>query len=102
MIAAHTGVDWTQVLVAGVPAIIAAIFAGVAMVLAQLNRRSLRTPSGDPIGHVVERAQDLSALAVASTTGAKGPAVEDARRRLNGGEHAKLTELPERETKGNT
>ena len=102
MIGATASLDWTQVIVVGVPTIIAAIFSGIAMLRTGRNAKALKTPSGDPIGHVVERSQDLAALAVASTTGAKGPAVEDARRRLNGGKDAQLTELPNRETKGNT
>lgn len=102
MTASTVTIDLTQVLIVGVPAWIAAVFAGLAMLRAHKNGKALRTPSGDPIGHVVERAQDLAALAVASTTGAKGPAVEDARRRLNGGDDAQLTELPHRETKGNS
>lgn len=88
-------VNWTQVLVYGVPAWIAAVFAGLASLRAHQNGRQLRTPSGDNIGHVAERAQDLSALAVAAATGAKGPAVDMARRRLNGGVGAQLTALPD-------
>jgi hypothetical protein len=47
-------VNWTTVLVAlisALPAIIAALYAG------KVNR-AIRTPSGDPIGHVVERAHE--------------------------------------------
>jgi hypothetical protein len=50
-------VDWTNVLVAliaGLPAIIAAI--GVLFV-----RRDLKLPSGEKIGHVIERSHDLTA-----------------------------------------
>lgn len=53
-------VDWTQVLIVGVPAYIAALGACVATIISALNRRSLRTPSGDPIGHVVERGHEAS------------------------------------------
>lgn len=51
-------VNWTQVLVVGVPAYIAAMGAATAAVMGALNRRNLRTPSGDSIGQVVERAHD--------------------------------------------
>jgi len=53
-------VSWQEVclaLIAALPGLIAAIFAG-------LNRRSLKTPSGQPIGAVAERAHDLSAVSV--------------------------------------
>ncbi len=62
------GVDWTQVLVTGVPAIIAAVFAGLALLVTSLNRRSLRTPSGDSIGEQVESAHHLTAANTALLT----------------------------------
>ena len=49
-------IDWTNVLVAliaGLPAIIAAIFAGSV-------HRQVKTPSGKSIGHVVEYAHDTA------------------------------------------
>lgn len=49
-------VNWTQVLIVGVPAYIAAIFAGVAMLMGNHNRNSLRVPSGGTIGEKVESA----------------------------------------------
>ncbi len=48
-------IDWTQVLILGVPAYIAALGGAVAAVIAARNRRDLRTPSGQPLGHVVDR-----------------------------------------------
>lgn len=47
-------VDWTPVLVAIIPSIPASIAAWRAGGI----RRDIRTPSGDPIGHVVERAHE--------------------------------------------
>jgi len=47
-------VDWTNVLdslIAVIPAVVAAVYAGKI-------HRAIRTPSGDPLGHVVERAHD--------------------------------------------
>lgn len=78
-------VNWTEVLISGVPAIIAAIGSAIAVVIGAANRKNLKTPSGDPIGTVVERAHDLSAVTVAATTGIDGPLVRRARQRLNGG-----------------
>lgn len=78
-------INWTQVLITGVPAIIAAIGSAIAVVIGAANRRNLKTPSGDPIGQVVERTHDLSAVSVAATTGIDGPLVRKARVRLNGG-----------------
>lgn len=48
----------TQVLVVGVPAYIGAIFAGIAMLRGGQNRAALKTPSGDTLGVVAERAHD--------------------------------------------
>lgn len=76
-------VDWMQVLIVGVPAYIAALGGAVAAVIGTLNRRALQTPSGDPIGHVVERGHDLAAVAVAAATGTNGPAVTKALAKLN-------------------
>ena len=76
-------VNWTQVLIVGVPAYIAAILAGIATVIGTLNRVSLRTPSGDSIGTVVERAHDLAAVGVAAATNTNGPAVTAALTKLN-------------------
>ena len=44
-------------------ALIAALPALVAAILAALNRRDLKTPSGMTIGYVAERGHDLAALA---------------------------------------
>ena len=94
MTVAAAQVNWTQVLVYGVPAWIAAVFAGLASLRARKNGQALQTPSGDSIGCVVERGHDLSAITVAATTGAKGPVVTEARKRLNGGRGAQLEHLP--------
>lgn len=71
-----TAVNWTTVLVTGVPAIIAAMFSGVALVIVSLNRRQLRTPSGDTIGQVSERAEHIAHATNAS--------VRQLHERLNG------------------
>lgn len=78
MIAAQ--VNWTTVLVSlitTVPAILAALYA-------RSNNRSLKTPSGDPIGTVAERTHDLAALSTLAVSGvtATGP-MKEAGRRLN-------------------
>jgi hypothetical protein len=53
-------IDWTNVIVVGVPSILSALFAGVAMMIAASNRRQLQTPSGDRIGAVAERTHDIT------------------------------------------
>lgn len=54
-------IDWTTVIVAGISAI-GSLVTGVLVVLVRL---AIRTPSGDPIGHVVERGHDLAAANLA-------------------------------------
>lgn len=49
-------VNWTQVLIVGVPAYIAAFGAAIAAILGAKNRNSLATPSGRSIGKQVESA----------------------------------------------
>ena len=49
--------DWTPVLVA----LITAVPSTLAVVFAFLIHREQQTPSGDPIGSVVERTHDLAA-----------------------------------------
>jgi hypothetical protein len=61
-------VDWTQVLVVGVPAYIAATFAGIAVVLGSLNRRNLKTSNGGSIADAVEQTHAI-ATANAATLG---------------------------------
>lgn len=85
MIVALTHVDWTQVLIVGVPAYIAALGAAIAAVIAAINHRNMKTPSGDSIGTVVERTHDLSAVTTAAATGISGPLSQRAVERLNGG-----------------
>lgn len=48
-------------------ALITAVPATVAAVVALKNRRSIRTPSGDPIGRVMERTHEASVADVALT-----------------------------------
>jgi hypothetical protein len=82
-------VDWTAVLVLGIPGYIAAAGGVIAAVKSTQNRRNLhtgngesigalvqqtrdrtedlKTPSGDPIGAVAERAEHLSSADVALT-----------------------------------
>lgn len=72
-------IDWTLVLVAAISSVPATLAALVGLA----NRRALRTPSGDPIGHVVERTHDLTAVqTLAVGVEAKKP-MEDSARRLN-------------------
>jgi hypothetical protein len=78
-------IDWTQVLILGVPAYIAAVGGAVAAIIAAKSRRALATPSGDPIGHVVERtheagiANNLLLRAMNGTTkAAEGETLKDA------------------------
>lgn len=55
---------WPDVVIAAIVALPGIL----ASVLAYLNRRAIRTPSGDKIGEVMERTHDLSAADVALTT----------------------------------
>lgn len=52
---------WADVLIA----LIASVPGTLAALLAYMNRRSIRTPSGDPIGHVAERAEHASQVGMA-------------------------------------
>jgi hypothetical protein len=52
-------IDWTAVITAAVPTVPATL----AVLLANHTRKQIRTPSGDSIGHVVERTHDLAAVA---------------------------------------
>jgi hypothetical protein len=57
-------VDWTNVIdtaIVTIPAIIAAILAGKI-------HRQIKTPSGDPIGKVIERTHELAAVGVATVS----------------------------------
>lgn len=79
-----TGVqlNLTDVLVVGVPAYIAAIGAAVAAIISALNRSTLKTPSGNNIGHVVERTHDLAAVSLAAIIGQDGPTLSQSVQRL--------------------
>jgi cobalamin synthase len=57
-----TTLGWPDVAVA----LIAAAPALLAAILAYLNNRAIKTPSGDKIGSVVERTHDLAAVAAPS------------------------------------
>lgn len=54
MLGVANSLDWGEVIAAVVPSIMTAITA----VIGLLVHRQIKTPSGDPIGHVVERAHD--------------------------------------------
>ena len=53
-------VDWTQVLIVGVPAYIAATFAGVATLYTVRVHGQIKTPSGKSLGEVTEYAHDTA------------------------------------------
>jgi hypothetical protein len=55
-----TAIDWTAVLVVGVPAYIASIGAAVAAIYAIKIRHDVQTPSGDSLGAVAERTHDIA------------------------------------------
>lgn len=83
-------VDWTQVLIIGVPAYIAALGGCVGAWRGTQNRTALKatnetlqTPSGDSIGAVAERTHDLAAVSVAAVTGTNGPEVTKAMAKLD-------------------
>ena len=54
-------IDWNGFLEVGVPVWIAAICSGAAAIISSMNRRNLKTPSGDPIGKQVESTHHLTA-----------------------------------------
>lgn len=54
MIAVAQGLDWGEVIAAVVPSVISLL----TVVFTALIHRQIKTPSGDPIGHVVERAHE--------------------------------------------
>lgn len=72
-------IDWTNVIDTAIVAIPATIAAWASL----LGVRRLRTPSGDNIGHVVERTHDLAAVGVAAVTGAGTAALARSEERLN-------------------
>jgi hypothetical protein len=53
-------IDWTQVLVTGIPATIAALCSGAALIIVALNRRTLKTPSGQGVGRLTEESWELA------------------------------------------
>jgi hypothetical protein len=52
-------INWTDVLLYGVPAYIAALGSAVAAVLGQINRRNLRTSNGATIAQHVEATHEV-------------------------------------------
>jgi hypothetical protein len=57
-------VDWTQVILAAIGAVVAVVNGlGIALVLARI-----RTPSGDRIGAIAERTEHLASASVTHTT----------------------------------
>ena len=75
MLAAIDGTNVLDTLIVTLPAIIAAVFAG-------LIHHQIKTPSGDSIGSVAERTHDMAAVSVAAVTGTNGPQVTKAAERL--------------------
>jgi hypothetical protein len=61
-------VDWTGFLEVGVPVWISAVGGAIAAIISALNRRALRTPSGDPIGEQVESTHHLTSANTALLT----------------------------------
>lgn len=53
-------IDWTTVLVVGVPAYIAAVAAPLAALYGARLKRDVKTPSGDTLGAVAERTHDIT------------------------------------------
>ena len=72
-------IEWTTVIVAAIPTVPATL----AVILANGNRRAIRTPSGDPIGHVVERTHDLAAVNAAALGTEAGTGLARSVERLN-------------------
>lgn len=62
-------VNWTAVLIYGVPAYIAAIFAGIAALRSGANGRALKTSNGATVGQMVEQAHAVAEDAAAAKTG---------------------------------
>ena len=77
-----------------VTGLIAAIGSTIAAVMGSLNRRNLKTPSGDSIGAVAERTHDLAAVGVAAVTNTNGPAVTAALAKLNADPKAPVSVPP--------
>ena len=87
-------VNWTAVLVVGVPAYIGAVGGAVAAIIAALNRRALKTPSGPSIGSMVENALHTS-LANNYHLRSIGNAVNAPESQAATAEAAKVPDLPE-------
>lgn len=71
------GLDWTQVVVIGVPAYIAALGGAAAAIISSLNRRNLRTSNGHSIAETVEHTHEI-AVATATAVNAEPPPIEEA------------------------
>lgn len=72
-------IDWTNVIDTAIVAVPATIAAWASL----LGVRRMRTPSGDNIGHVVERTHDLAAVGVAAVTGGGTASLTRSEDRLN-------------------
>jgi hypothetical protein len=78
------GIDWTIVIASAIPTVPATL----AVIVSAANRRSLKTPSGDAIGHVVERTHDLAAVAAAGIGMTAQPALSKSAERLDADENS--------------
>ena len=56
----HVEIDWTAVLVYGLPTWIAAMGGAIAAVVSALNRRNSKTPNGHTLGQLVEEAHGIA------------------------------------------
>ena len=75
--------DWTQVLIVGVPAYIAALGGAIAAIIAAANRRAIHTAGGESIAQVAERTHDLAAVATLSSGGEPQAELAQVAERLN-------------------
>lgn len=84
-------VNWTTVLVYGVPAYIAAFAGVIAAIRGTQNRNAIQTPSGDSIGHVAERTHDLTAVNAAALSTTASAGLERSVARINDDPSAPVT-----------
>jgi hypothetical protein len=79
-------IDWTVVIASAIPTVPAT----VAVLIGSATRRALKTPSGDAIGHVVERTHDLAAVAAAGISMTTQPAMVKSAERLEADDNSPL------------
>ena len=79
-------IDWTIVIASAIPTVPAT----VAVLIGSANRRALKTPSGDAIGHVVERTHDLAAVDAAGISMTTQPAMVKSAERLEADDNSPL------------